>query len=69
MIHHGKCPKCGKPVLHVHVESLNGIVADDPKAKCLSFCCIHCFAVLGVQMDPRGRRRPKAAEMTPAKPK
>ena len=62
MIHQGKCPKCGKVVLHVHVESVNGMVANESKAKCLSYCCIHCFTVLGVQIDPRGKRRPKRPE-------
>jgi hypothetical protein len=62
MIHQGKCPKCGNTVLHVHVESVNGMVANESKAKCLSYSCIHCFTVLGVQIDPRGRRRPKAAD-------
>lgn len=62
MIHQGHCPKCGKRVLHVHVESVNGMVANESKARCISYSCIHCFAVLGVQIDPRGKRRPKSAE-------
>ena len=72
MIHQGKCPKCGKVVLHVHVEAVNGMVANESKAKCLSYCCIHCFTVLGVQIDPRGgKRRPKqpgAGDAAVAKP-
>jgi hypothetical protein len=68
MIHQGKCPKCGNTVLHVHVESVNGMVANESKAKCLSYCCIHCFTVLGVQIDPRGKRRSKAANETGAAP-
>jgi len=62
MIHQGICPKCGKRVLHVHVEAVNGMVANESKAPCLSYCCIHCYAVLGVQMDPRGKRRSKRLE-------
>jgi len=61
MIHQGLCPKCGKRVLHVHVETVVGMVGDESKARCLSYCCIHCHAVLGVQIDPRGKRRPKRA--------
>ncbi len=61
MIHQGHCPKCGKRVLHVHVETVNGMIANENKVKCLAYSCIHCFAVLGVQIDPRGKRRPKAA--------
>jgi hypothetical protein len=71
MIHQGICPKCGKRVLHVHVEAVNGMVANESKAPCLSYSCIHCFAILGVQMDPRGKRRSKRPESktpTPAKP-
>ena len=59
MIHQGQCPKCGKRVLHVHVESVVGMVANESKARCISYSCIHCFAVLGVQIDPRGKRRSK----------
>ncbi len=61
MIHQGHCPKCGKRVLHVHVENVVGMVANESKAHCISYSCIHCFAVLGVQMDPRGKRRSKRA--------
>ncbi|MBS0458068.1 MAG: hypothetical protein JSS44_12160 [Proteobacteria bacterium] len=62
MIHQGNCPKCGKRVLHVRIESVVGIVENESKARCLSHCCIHCNTVLGVQIDPRGKRRPKRAE-------
>ena len=61
MIHQGLCPKCGKRVLHVHVETVVGMVGEESKARCLSYCCIHCHSVLGVQIDPRGKRRPKRA--------
>jgi hypothetical protein len=64
MIPQGKCPKCGEPVLHVHVDNVNGMVANESKAKCLTYSCIRCHTVLGVQMDPRGgRRRPKTPEV------
>jgi hypothetical protein len=59
MIHQGVCPKCDKRVLHVHVESVFGMVEGESKARCLSFCCIHCKAVLGVQIDSRGKKRSK----------
>lgn len=59
MIHQGLCPKCGKRVLHVHVETVVGMVSNESKARCLSYSCIHCHNVLGVQIDPRGKRRPK----------
>lgn len=59
MIHQGICPKCGKRILHVRIESVVGIVENESKARCLSHCCIHCNTVLGVQIDPRGKRRPK----------
>jgi hypothetical protein len=62
MIHQGKCPKCSKSVLHVHVESANGMIANESKVKCLTYSCIHCFAVLGVQIDPRAARRTKRAD-------
>ena len=55
MIHQGICPKCGKRVLHVHVEAVNGMVANESKAACLSYSCIHCFAVLGVQNSVSSR--------------
>ncbi|HTD28223.1 MAG TPA: hypothetical protein VK660_02420, partial [Xanthomonadaceae bacterium] len=48
--------------LHVHVETVNGMVANESKAACLTYSCIHCFAVLGVQLDPRGKRRSKRVE-------
>ncbi|WP_374248837.1 hypothetical protein [Thermomonas sp.] len=55
----GECPKCGKRVLHVHVEQVLGMVAGESKARCLSYSCIHCRAVLGVQMEPRAKPRPR----------
>ncbi len=67
MIHQGLCPKCGKRVLHVHVENVVGMVANESKAHCISYSCIHCFAVLGVQMDPRGKRRTKTTAEKSAK--
>ena len=57
----GACPKCGKRVLHVNVENVVGMVAGESKARCLSYSCIHCNAVLGVQMDPRSKPRAKTA--------
>ncbi len=55
----GQCPKCGQRVLHVNVEPILGMVDGASKARCLSYSCIHCNAVLGVQIDPRSRQRPR----------
>ncbi|TCT25775.1 hypothetical protein [Thermomonas haemolytica] len=55
----GECPKCGKRVLHVNVEQMVGMVGGDSKARCISFSCIHCHAVLGVQLDARAKPRPR----------
>lgn len=57
----GTCPKCGKRVLHVNVENVVGMVAGESKARCLSYSCIHCSAVLGLQIDPRAKPRAKTA--------
>ena len=62
MINQGKCPYCKNTVLHARVERVGGIIEDDSKARCLSFSCIHCNAVLGVQLDARARRRPKGTK-------
>jgi hypothetical protein len=63
----GQCPKCGQRVLHVNVENVLGMVDGESKARCLSFSCIHCHAVLGVEIDPRAKPRPwrKPAASTP----
>lgn len=55
----GLCPKCGQRVLHVDVESVVGLVGGESKARCLSYSCIHCHAVLGVEIDPRAKPRPR----------
>ena len=55
----GQCPKCGQRVLHVNVESVLGMVDGQSKARCLSYSCIHCHAVLGVEIDPRAKPRPR----------
>lgn len=60
MANQGECPKCGKRVLHVSVENVIGMVEEASKARCLSYSCIHCKAVLGVQVDPRAKRRSRA---------
>jgi hypothetical protein len=65
MVNQGKCPKCGKPALHVSVNDVVGLIDGESKARCMSFSCIHCNAVLGVQFDPRtkvrSRRNPRPA--------
>lgn len=60
MINQGKCPHCKKTMLHARVEKVSGMIQDDSKARCLSFSCIHCNAVLGIQLDARAKRRPKS---------
>jgi hypothetical protein len=63
----GQCPKCGQRVLHVNVENVLGMVDGESKARCLSYSCIHCHAVLGVEIDPRAKPRPRrrSAPSTP----
>ena len=56
----GECPKCGKRVLHVNVEHIVGMVDGTSKARCLSYSCIHCHVVLGVQVDHRAKPRSRA---------
>ena len=51
-------------MLHVHVETIVGMVDGDSKARCISYSCIHCKAVLGVQMDHRAKPRPKRKPAT-----
>ena len=60
MTHQGKCPKCANTVLHARIETINGLIDDESKARCLSFSCIHCNTVLAVQIDPRAKRRPRS---------
>ncbi len=55
----GICPKCGKRVLHVNVETVVGMVAGASKSRCITHSCIHCNVVLGVQIDHRAKPRPK----------
>ena len=62
----GQCQKCGHRVLHVNVEQVVGVVDGDSKARCLSYSCIHCNAVLGVQIDPRAKPRPRRRAAQPA---
>ena len=62
MINHGECPKCGKRVLHVRIESAVATVEEETKGRCLTFSCIHCNAVLGVQLDQRAKPRPRRRE-------
>jgi hypothetical protein len=43
------------------------MVDGESKARCLSYSCIHCHAVLGVEIDPRAKPRPRrrSAPSTP----
>lgn len=63
----GECPKCGKRVLHVNIDNVVGMVDGNSSARCLSYSCIHCNTVLGVQVDHRAkpRSRSKPAPTTP----
>ena len=56
----GECPKCGKRVLHVNIENVVGMVDGASKARCMSYSCINCNCVLGVQVDHRAKPRPRA---------
>jgi hypothetical protein len=67
MINRGECPKCGKPVLHVNINDVVGQVDGESRARCLSYSCIHCDAVLGVQIDPRAKVRSKNSPKPTAK--
>lgn len=57
----GICPKCGKRVLHVNVETVVGMVDGVSKSRCISHSCIHCHVVLGVQIDHRAKPRSKSS--------
>jgi len=61
----GECPKCGKRVLHVNVETVVSMVDGASKGRCISYSCIHCNVVLGVQVDHRAKPRARSAK-TPA---
>jgi DNA-directed RNA polymerase subunit RPC12/RpoP len=58
----GECPKCGKRMLHVRIESILGQNNGNGDVRCLSYSCIHCNAVLFVQPDPRGRGPDRVGE-------
>ena len=58
----GECPKCGKRVLHVNVEHIVGMVDGTSKARCLSYSCIHCNTIMGVQIDPRAKPRLRSSK-------
>ena len=58
----GECPKCGKRVLHVNVEHIVGLVDGSSNARCLSYSCIHCNTILGVQIDPRSKPRLRSSK-------
>lgn len=57
MINQGECPKCGKRLLHVRIESILGQNNGSAEVRCVSFSCIHCNVVVGVQLDPRTKSR------------
>jgi hypothetical protein len=43
----------------VRIEQAIATVDEETKGRVLTFSCIHCNVVLGVQLDPRGKPRPK----------
>lgn len=51
----GECPKCAKRVLHVNVDKIVGLIDGESKTHGVSYSCIHCNAVLGVQLDTAGK--------------
>lgn len=64
MINQGECPKCGKRLLHVRVESVVGQNnGNNDDIRCLSYSCIHCNVVLHVQLDPRAKPRSRSAAL------
>ena len=62
----GQCPKCEHRVLHVNVEQVVGVVEGDSKARCLTYSCSRCNTVLGVQIDPRAKTRPRRKDESAA---
>jgi len=68
MTNRGLCPKCGKRVLHVNVENIVGLIDGESKARCMSYCCIHCNTVLGVALDARSKARSKNAARSAVAP-
>lgn len=51
----GECPKCAKRVLHVNVDKVVGLIDGESRSHGLSLSCIHCNAVLSVQIDLSAR--------------
>ena len=66
MANQGECPKCGKRVLHVRIENVIGTIGDESSGRCIAYSCIHCNAVLGVQIDPRAKPRPRRNPAAPS---
>lgn len=52
MINTGKCPKCEKRVSNVQVESVDVREGFASTWRGIYYCCPHCKAILGVQIDP-----------------
>ncbi|MCI4566403.1 hypothetical protein [Lysobacter sp. CFH 32150] len=49
----------------MNIENIVGMIGGEANGRCLSYCCIHCNAVLGVQVDPRSKRRTRRKATTP----
>ena len=62
MINQAQCPNCSHRVLHVRIENAVATVDGETKGRVLTFSCIHCNTVLGVQMDQRAKPRPKRTQ-------
>jgi hypothetical protein len=61
MINQGECPKCSHRVLHLRVESAIAQLDGEPsQRRVMTFSCIHCNTVLGVELDQRAKPRPKS---------
>jgi hypothetical protein len=61
MANQGTCPKCGKRMLHVNIEIVMGLIEGESRARCLSYSCMHCHAVLAVHLDARAKPRTKGS--------
>ncbi len=66
MTNQGECPKCGKRVLHVNVETVIGMQGTESNGRCMSYSCIHCNTVLGVQIDHRTKPRSRSGPVAKA---
>lgn len=64
----GECPKCGKRVLHINIDKVVGLIDGESKSHGLTYSCIHCNAVLGVQIDPPAQPKARRKHRDPDAP-